>query len=153
MSTRAWISSLRWIVLMLWENSLYKIWIIHDEHILQEIKTLVVGHRNGSFLCVRQSSNSVAHFLAKLAKSISDDVICMKDPPPPAFEALFFDVNASLLWMEVCFPQLKKKKKKKAFFLPFLFNGFQVDLWTSFRWNTRFNLWDSYLNNFWIFIF
>ena len=101
---------------MLWENSLYKIWIIHDEHILQEIKTLVVGHRNGSFLCVRQSSNSVAHFLAKLAKSISDDVICMKDPPPPAFEALFFDVNASLLWMEVCFPQLKKKKKKLSFY-------------------------------------
>ena len=56
----------------------------------------------------------MAHSLAKFAKSISDDVIWIKDPSPPALEDLFFDVNSSLLWMKVCFLKTKKKKKKKV---------------------------------------
>ena len=66
-------------------------------HILQEIKMLVASLCKGSFSCVRRSSNSVVHSLAKFAKSISDDVIWIEDPPLPALEFLFFDVNVYLL--------------------------------------------------------
>ena len=55
----------------------------------------------------------MAHSLDKFAKSISDDVIWIKDPSPPALEDLFFDVNSSLLWMKVCYFVFSKKKKKK----------------------------------------
>ena len=61
------------------------------EHILQEIKMLVAGLRKCSFLCVRRFGNSVVHFLTEFTKSISDDIIWIKDPP------LSFDVNVLLL--------------------------------------------------------
>ena len=66
-------------------------------HILQEIKMLVASLCKGSFSCVRRSGNSVVHSLAKFANSISDDVIWIEDPPLPALEVLFFDVNVYLL--------------------------------------------------------
>ena len=66
-------------------------------YFVQEIKTLVVGLRRGSFSYVRRSGNSMAHSLTKLVKSIFDDVIWIEDPPPLALEVLFFDVNIFLL--------------------------------------------------------
>ena len=52
---------------------------------------------NDFFLCVKRYGNSVVHYLAKSTKSIFDDVTWIEDPPPPVLEALFFDVNVSLL--------------------------------------------------------
>ena len=66
-------------------------------HILQEIKT-VAGLCKGSFSCVRRFGNSVVHSLTKFVKSISDNVIWIEDSPPALeLEALFFDVNVSLV--------------------------------------------------------
>ena len=55
----------------------------------------MAGLRNSFFSCVRQSSNSIAHFLVKFAKYISNDVTWMENLSPLALEVLFFDVNVS----------------------------------------------------------
>ena len=55
----------------------------------------MAGLRNSFFSCVRQSSNSIAHYLVKFAKYISNDVTWMENLSPPALEVLFFDVNVS----------------------------------------------------------
>ena len=81
---------------------------------------LVAGLRRGSFSFVRRSGNSILHSLAKFAKSISEDVIWMGDPPPLTLEVMFFDVNVYLLWCEWKFfspPKKKKTQKNKTFSL------------------------------------
>ncbi|XP_075665492.1 uncharacterized protein LOC142635174 [Castanea sativa] len=41
---------------------------------------------------IHREDNFVAHSLARFAKHISDDVIWIKDSPPPALKSLYFDL-------------------------------------------------------------
>ena len=50
----------------------------------------------------------MVHSLTRFAKSISDDVIWIEDPPPLALDALFFDV------LKFFFPKIKRRLFKIA---------------------------------------
>ena len=61
-------------------------------HVVHDIQWLATGLRWASFSHVRRSANSVAHVLARHAKNVVEDMIWLEETPPPAVEALYFDV-------------------------------------------------------------
>ena len=44
-----------------------------------------------SITMVKRSANTVAHVLVRYAKDLLEDIVWIKDSPPPAVEALYFD--------------------------------------------------------------
>ena len=47
-----------------------------------------------SFSCIRRNANSVAHSLARYANGLDEDVVWLEDSPPPALDALSFDLSS-----------------------------------------------------------
>lgn len=60
-------------------------------NIYGDIRLLAAGSRCMSFSCVKREANSVAHSLARYARSIDKDIFSMEESPPPAIEALYLD--------------------------------------------------------------
>ena len=57
----------------------------------------VLGADSGtyvSFSCIRRNANSVAHSLARYANGLDEDVVWLEDSPPPALDALSFDLSS-----------------------------------------------------------
>ena len=59
----------------------------------------------------RQSANNVGHSLSRYARQIDENIVWLKDSPPPALEALYLDSLSISTWMEVDFGFKKKKEK------------------------------------------
>lgn len=57
-------------------------------HLYEDIQCLCTGLRAMSIGWVSRTANGVAHYLAKFAKGIVDDVVWLEESPPPALEAL-----------------------------------------------------------------
>ena len=55
----------------------------------------------------------VSHSLAKYVKNIVDDMYWLKDTPPPAVDALYWDFLRINEWLNLFILKKKKKKKKK----------------------------------------
>ncbi|XP_023905314.1 uncharacterized protein LOC112017083 [Quercus suber] len=62
-------------------------------HIYDDIRTLAAGFRSCNFGCVKRSANVVAHSLARFANHIVDELVWLKESPPPALEALYLDAS------------------------------------------------------------
>ena len=60
-------------------------------HVVQDIQWLATGLRWAQFSHVKRSANSVAHVLARYAKNVVEEMICLEETPPPAVEALYLD--------------------------------------------------------------
>ena len=60
-------------------------------NIYADIHVLAAGSRCKSFSCVKREANSVAHSLARYARSIVEDIFWMEETPPPSLEALYLD--------------------------------------------------------------
>ena len=55
----------------------------------------------------------VSHSLAKYVKNIVDDMYWLKDTPPPAVDALYWDFLRINEWLNLFILKKKKKEKKK----------------------------------------
>ena len=55
----------------------------------------------------------VSHSLAKYVKNIVDDMYWLKDTPPPAVDALYWDFLRINEWLNLFILKKKKKRKKK----------------------------------------
>ncbi|XP_050241407.1 uncharacterized protein LOC126690344 [Quercus robur] len=60
-------------------------------HIILDIQCLANGIRWVCFSHVKRGANSVAHVLARHAKNVTEEIVWLKDTPPPASEALYYD--------------------------------------------------------------
>ena len=60
-------------------------------HLISSIKHYLVSCNCISFIHIRRSGNSVAHFLAKHAKTIDDFSVWMEDVPPQVAYVLLAD--------------------------------------------------------------
>ncbi|XP_023873343.1 uncharacterized protein LOC111985934 [Quercus suber] len=60
-------------------------------NIYANIRVLAASSRCKSFSFVKCEANSVAHSLAKYAKSIVEDIFWMEETPTPAIEAVYLD--------------------------------------------------------------
>ena len=60
-------------------------------NIYADIYVLATGSKCKSFSFVKCEANSVAHSLARYAKSIVEDIFWMEETPPPAREAVSLD--------------------------------------------------------------
>ena len=74
--------------------SLRKSWSSWLGHILQDVACMISGLRWTQVLFARRGANTAAHALARYAKDILDEVVWIKDSPPPTVEALYFDSNS-----------------------------------------------------------
>ena len=45
------------------------------------------------FSCIRRNANLVAHSLARYANGLVEEVVWLEDSPPPALDALYFDLS------------------------------------------------------------
>ena len=61
--------------------------------IYEDIQCLATGFSSISTNCIRHSANSVAHALARFARLIDNEIIQMKEDPPPVVDALYLDSN------------------------------------------------------------
>ena len=59
--------------------------------IYEDIWCLVAGFRSISINCVRRSTNSVAHALARFARLIDNEILWLEEDPSPAVDALYLD--------------------------------------------------------------
>ena len=57
---------------------------------------------------IKWSANNVAHSLSRYARQIDEDIVWLKDSPPPALEALYLDSLSISTWMKVDFGFKKK---------------------------------------------
>ena len=60
-------------------------------NIYADIRFLAAGSRCRSFSCVKHNANTVAHFLARYARLIDEDIFWMEESPPLAHESLYLD--------------------------------------------------------------
>ena len=60
-------------------------------HIIQDVLCLLHRFRWSQVQFVKRSANTVAHLLARHAKSLVHDVIWLEESPPPVVQALYFD--------------------------------------------------------------
>ena len=60
-------------------------------HLISSIKHYLVSCNCISFIHIRRSRNSVAHFLAKHGKTIDDFSVWMEDVPPQVADVLLAD--------------------------------------------------------------
>ena len=61
--------------------------------IYDDIRYLAAGLSYVSFSCIRHNANSVAHLLAQYANGLVEEVVWLEDSPPPAHDALYFDLS------------------------------------------------------------
>ena len=61
--------------------------------IYDDIGFLAAGLSYVSFSCIRRNANSVAHSLAWYANGLVEEVVWLEDSPPPALDALYFDLS------------------------------------------------------------
>ena len=61
--------------------------------IYDDIGCLAAGLCYVSFNCIRRNANSVAHSLAWYANGLVEEVMWLEDSPPPARDALYFDLS------------------------------------------------------------
>ena len=61
--------------------------------IYDDIGCLVAGLSYVSFTCIQRNANSVAHSLARYANGLVEEVVWLEDSPPPARDALYFDLS------------------------------------------------------------
>ena len=61
--------------------------------IYDDIGFLAAGLTYASFSCIRRNANSVAHLLARYANGLVEEVVWLEDSPPPALDALYFDLS------------------------------------------------------------
>lgn len=61
--------------------------------IYDDIRHLAAGLHFVSFTCIRRSANSVAHSLARYANVLDEEAMWLEDSPPPARDALYFDLS------------------------------------------------------------
>ena len=59
--------------------------------IYDDIGCLAIGLRYVVFNCIRRSANSMAHSLASYTNVLDEEVVWLKESPPPPRDALFFD--------------------------------------------------------------
>ena len=64
-------------------------WVV----IYDDIGFLVAGLSYVSFSCIRRNANSIAHSLAQYANGLVEEVVRLEDSPPPALDALYFDLS------------------------------------------------------------
>ena len=64
-------------------------WVV----IYDDIGFLVAGLSYVSFSCIRRNANSIAHSLAQYANGLVEEVVRLEDSPPPAIDALYFDLS------------------------------------------------------------
>ena len=62
--------------------------------IYENIWWLVAGFRSILTNCVRRTTNSVAHALARYARSIDNDIVWLEKDPPPVVDALYLDASS-----------------------------------------------------------
>ena len=62
-------------------------------HIYDVISTLASGFRSFYVNCIKRNANAVAHCLARYASQLVEDVVWMKESPPPALQALYSDLS------------------------------------------------------------
>ena len=60
-------------------------------NIYADIRFLAAGSRCRSFSCDKHNANTVAHFLARYARLIDEDIFWMEESPPLAHESLYLD--------------------------------------------------------------
>ena len=61
--------------------------------IYDDIGCLAASLSYVSFTCIRRNANSVAHSLAQYANGLVEEVVWSEDSPPPARDALYFDLS------------------------------------------------------------
>ena len=61
--------------------------------IYDDIGCLAASLSYVSFTCIRCNANSVAHSLARYANGLVEEVVWLEDSPPPARDALYFDLS------------------------------------------------------------
>ncbi|XP_023877906.1 uncharacterized protein LOC111990361 [Quercus suber] len=61
--------------------------------VYDDIRHLAAGLHFVSFTCIRRSANSVAHSLARYANVLDEEAVWLEDSPPPARDALYFDLS------------------------------------------------------------
>ena len=64
-------------------------WVV----IYDDIGFLAAGLSYVSFSCIRRNANSIAHSLAQYANGLVEEVVRLEDSPPPALDALYFDLS------------------------------------------------------------
>ena len=62
--------------------------------IYENIWCLVAGFRSILTNCVRRTVNSVAHALARYARSIDNDIVWLEEDPAPVVDALYLDASS-----------------------------------------------------------
>ena len=62
--------------------------------IYEDIWCLVAGFRSILTNCVRRTTNSVAHALARYTRSIDNDIVWLEEGPPPVVDALYLDASS-----------------------------------------------------------
>ena len=62
---------------------------------------------------IRQSANNVGQSLSRHARQIDEDIVWLKDSPPPVLETLYLDSLSISTWMKVDFGFKKRKKEKE----------------------------------------
>ena len=60
-------------------------------HVIEDIRSLIFGLNWADASWVKRSAKSIAHSLACYLKNVSEDIVWIKDSPPPALEALYHD--------------------------------------------------------------
>ena len=60
-------------------------------HLYGDVNCIAAGIGNLTVSCVPRTANTVAHALARYARSIEDEMVWLEESPPPALEALYFD--------------------------------------------------------------
>ena len=61
--------------------------------IYDDIGFLAAGLSYVSFSCIQRNANSVAHLLARYANGLVEEVVWLEESPPPALDALYFDLS------------------------------------------------------------
>ncbi|XP_075641907.1 uncharacterized protein LOC142613431 [Castanea sativa] len=59
--------------------------------VIEDIHCLISGLRWSSVSCVKRSANTAAHYLARFARNVSDELVWIEDCPQPARDALYND--------------------------------------------------------------
>lgn len=55
-------------------------------HIYEDIQCLATGFRSFSVNFVKRSANAIAHSIARFARNVDDELVCLKDSPPSALD-------------------------------------------------------------------